>query len=682
VATIIKLKDIDDAVSNLNYKNKETLKYKLIYAIRQYYVDDSSVDFLKSIDTEELVKTLWHTGECPGLIKSKKKNLSSIKSGVNADLKNLYQEGKNPQGVVIGQSNVFDMSDEAKDKALEAVAGVLKDKGTDTINKIIEVLNTVNDILSKSSSFSDSEGGLDQRDRMQDLIFDLSRKVGFSLPGDTEMGQGAGAGTGYGAIDDAIGMDEQKGLTGAIGRKVAVSEEVTEAIVDEAEADILAEVADDGVVEEIDQALEEEVIDEIVDEVDADVSGEVTEAIADETEAAISEEAADGTAEDGVETEIDQVLEEEVIDEIVDEVDNAVSEEVSETFPAGGLEEIEADVDSDEAESDDVLEEQEEVVWEAVEEDLRKKAETLAKLVEAAKILERVGPDFDESVYSEKEIKEKAKLLSEEFERDLSIREKYFNQHILIKGTEYSIGGSNLAKNELPEQKIRLLDFYIGKFPVTNALFEIFVEKTGYRTTAERHGYGFVYTPRAQRVKDGITGMETFVWSSHLQYKKVKGACWYHPNGPDSSLYDKRRHPVVQVSMEDARAFASWTGKRIPMEKEWEAAARTSRGHIYPWGNQWKDNSCNIEKSYCGDTTPVDKYLESANDFGVADTLGNVLEWTLDHWGSNQSKDKNTEIYVVKGGSWISDGSLCLPGRYPMDKKIASNILGFRCVAI
>jgi formylglycine-generating enzyme required for sulfatase activity len=176
--------------------------------------------------------------------------------------------------------------------------------------------------------------------------------------------------------------------------------------------------------------------------------------------------------------------------------------------------------------------------------------------------------------------------------------------------------------------------------------------------------------------------METFVWSSHLQYKKVKGACWYHPNGPDSSLYNKKRHPVVQVSMEDARAFAAWTGKRIPMEKEWEAAARTSRGYIYPWGNQWKDNSCNIEKSYCGDTTPVDKYLESANDCGVADTLGNVLDWTLELWSSNQSKDKNTEIYVVKGGSWISDGSLCLPGRYPMDKKIASNILGFRCVAI
>jgi hypothetical protein len=341
VAAIIKLRDIDEAVSNLDYKNKKTLKYKLIHAIRQYYVDDSSVDFLKSIDTEELVKTLWHTGEDPGLIKGKRKNLSSIKSGVNADLKELYHEGKNPQGVVIGQSNVFDMSDEAKDKALDAVAGVLKDTGTDTIGKIIEVLNTVNDILSKSSSFSDSEGGLDQRDRMKDLIFDLSRKVGFSLPGDTKMGQGTGTatGTGYGAIDDAIGMDEGKGLAGAIRREADVSEKVA---------------------------------DEVVAEVEADIPGEV----------------ADETAEDGVVEEIDQALEEEVIEEIVDEMDADVSEEVSEAVPAGGLEEIEADGDSDEVESDDVLEEQGEVVWEAVEEDLRKKAETLAELTEAAKILE------------------------------------------------------------------------------------------------------------------------------------------------------------------------------------------------------------------------------------------------------------------------------------------------------
>jgi len=179
-----------------------------------------------------------------------------------------------------------------------------------------------------------------------------------------------------------------------------------------------------------------------------------------------------------------------------------------------------------------------------------------------------------------------------------------------------------------------------------------------------------------------MTGAEEFVWNKNLQYKKVQGAFWYQPSGPNSSLYNKRRNPVVQLSLEDARAFAAWTGKRIPSEKEWEAAARTSRGNLYPWGNQWKDNACNIEKSYFGDTTRVDKYLEFASESGVADALGNVLEWTLDIWESPESGEKNTEIYVVKGGSWISNNLVCLSSRYPMDRNTASNILGFRCVAI
>ena len=82
-----------------------------------------------------------------------------------------------------------------------------------------------------------------------------------------------------------------------------------------------------------------------------------------------------------------------------------------------------------------------EEVYEAADEDLREKAEILAELAEAAKVLSKLGPDFSESAYSEEVIREKAKLLSEEFERDLSIREKFYNQHIFIKGGDYITGG-------------------------------------------------------------------------------------------------------------------------------------------------------------------------------------------------------------------------------------------------
>jgi formylglycine-generating enzyme required for sulfatase activity len=78
----------------------------------------------------------------------------------------------------------------------------------------------------------------------------------------------------------------------------------------------------------------------------------------------------------------------------------------------------------------------------------------------------------------------------------------------------------------------------------------------------------------------------------------------------------------------------------------------------------------------------VDKYLETVNGSGVADTLGNVLEWTLDRWRSYPSGEKNKDIYIAKGGSWISDSSISLSRQFPVDKNTTSNILGFRCVAI
>ncbi len=808
MAAIIKLIDIDEAIADLHYKNKDTLKYKLVHAIRQYYEQEGSAESLQHIDTEYLIKALWFIGDDPESVRTKKKNLSSVKSSINADLKRLYQEGKNPQGVIIGQNNVFDMSDEAKNKALGTISDVLREKGTDTIARIAEVLKVVNDVLSDPGSSLNIQGGSETIDRMKGLILDLSQKIGFSIPVDSspESAHTSNSAVSGDSDSEAGGKDVAGYTREELINEIAAKETDTSgAVVDRTpgrqlsdEIDLIAEDdSADEIADEVDTDVSEEMTDEIVDlEEQADVSEDVIEETVDEAEADLSEQVAEEIVEEALIEEINQGIEDEFIDEVVapapSEVDGAtemtgeiaeegsivktglgkketegeggggesegdaikeiqefqgeseiageadsvevvgeddaideVAEVVSEELPvdeppieddleeiqadsdlegvecqeilseetvtdeavkdqpvAGGdFEEIEAEAHVEEVEGEDALEEEGDLV-EVVTEDLHEKAEILAKLAEAAKVLEKLGPDLSESIYSEKEIKEKAKLLSESFDRDLSVRERFYNQHILIKGGNYITGSRDVTKNELPEQRVHLQDFYIGKFPVTNTLFEVFVDRTGYRTTAERQGYGFVYTPRSQRRKNIMTGTEEFIWNKHLQYKKVQGAFWYQPNGPNSSLYNKRRHPVVQISLEDAHAFAAWTGKRIPTEKEWEAAARTSRGYVYPWGNQWKDNACNIEKSYFGDTTTVDKYLEFAGESGVADTLGNVLEWTLDIWESPESGEKNIDMYVVKGGSWISNSLINLSGRYPMDKKTSSNVLGFRCVAI
>ena len=246
MATILKLKEIDEAIANLGYKNKDTLKCKLVHAIRQYYPDEISTESIQAIDTEELVKKLWNVDGDSELLKSKKKSLSSVKSGINADLKRLYQKGGNPQGVIIGQSNIFDMCDEAKNKVLGTFDAILREEGTDAVRKITEMLNAVNDILTESGTRAKSVQGLESFDRMKGLFLDLSRKMGLSL--------NDGAVTEV-AADDAVAVTNVEDV---------MEEEVADEIVDEVEADVSGEVPDGR----------SEVSEEVVDEIYADVSDE------------------------------------------------------------------------------------------------------------------------------------------------------------------------------------------------------------------------------------------------------------------------------------------------------------------------------------------------------------------------------------------------------------------------
>jgi formylglycine-generating enzyme required for sulfatase activity len=276
--------------------------------------------------------------------------------------------------------------------------------------------------------------------------------------------------------------------------------------------------------------------------------------------------------------------------------------------------------------------------------------------------------------------RERKRLLAERFDRCLGEMEKHYNQYLVVPGGAYIIGAQNARKNERPIQKITISDNYFGRFPVTNALFEVFVDRTGYKTTAEECGFGIVYQGRFQKTKDEITGQKRYVWNATSLWEKRESAFWYQPAGPGTTLHRKRNHPVVQVSFRDAMAFASWVGKRLPSEAEWEAAARTALGNLYPWGNEWKEGVANTEESQISDTVPVDNFPDVKNTFGLSDLLGNTLEWTSGRWEEANGSVKHQDFRIVKGGSWVSNQEVKLytQFKYPVD--FTANILGFRCL--
>ncbi len=202
-------------------------------------------------------------------------------------------------------------------------------------------------------------------------------------------------------------------------------------------------------------------------------------------------------------------------------------------------------------------------------------------------------------------------------------------------------------------QKVYLPEFWIDRTPVTNAEFTKFVQASGYHTTAELTGIGSVC----------IKG----------KWEDIPGANWRHPGGPETDIFGRVDHPVVQVSWEDAAAYAGWAGKRLPTEQEWEKAARGAQGGEYPWGNQEPTPElCNFNRNEKG-TTPVGSYSPQGDSpYGCADMAGNAWEWT-----ASQAKDGGR---VLRGGGWSHPAEYVRAALRPVheaDERYDTD--GFRC---
>jgi formylglycine-generating enzyme required for sulfatase activity len=155
-----------------------------------------------------------------------------------------------------------------------------------------------------------------------------------------------------------------------------------------------------------------------------------------------------------------------------------------------------------------------------------------------------------------------------------------------IPGGTFRMGDDQSAfVEEKTVEDVTVEDFCIDMHEVTNDDFAQFVADTGYVTIAERplSKEQFPDLPDDQRAPGSLVFMSPDDGVQQIGYLSwwhwVPGANWRHPSGPDSSIADRRNHPVVHIAYDAAVAYAAWAGKQLPTEAQWEYAARGGRRH-------------------------------------------------------------------------------------------------------
>ncbi len=290
-----------------------------------------------------------------------------------------------------------------------------------------------------------------------------------------------------------------------------------------------------------------------------------------------------------------------------------------------------------------------------------------------------------------------------------------------IPGGMFAMGSQGHYPEEAPVRDVTVEGFWLDEHPVTNLEFTRFVKATGHVTVAEK-------VPEAERYPGAqpdllFAGSVVFQPSTgpvdlndpYQWWSWRRGADWRHPEGPESALHGRERHPVVHVAYADAEAYAAWAGKELPSEAEWELAARGGLdGAEFAWGDEYLPKGRPHANTWQGEfpyentlldgydgTSPVGKF--PPNGYGLSDMIGNVWEWTTD-WYSvggaeasspccgadprEASVDANDPTgiprRVMKGGSHLCAPNYCR--RYRPAARMAQAIdtstshLGFRCL--
>jgi len=284
-----------------------------------------------------------------------------------------------------------------------------------------------------------------------------------------------------------------------------------------------------------------------------------------------------------------------------------------------------------------------------------------------------------------------------------------------IAGGTFQMGSAEYYEEEGPVHTETVAPFWIDRYDVTNAEFAKFVAATHYVTDAEKRPNPADY-PEIEKDKlvaggavfisptGGVRTMEDpMQWWSF-----VPGADWRHPDGPGSSIAGHDNDPVVQVSYDDALAYAKWEGRELPTEAQYEFAARGGLdGKTYGWGdeltpggkyqaNVWQGTfpTSNAGSDGFSGRAPVGCF--PANGYGLYDTIGNVWKWTSSLYATPDSKDAMPDmpmsktpssrvLRTIKGGSFLCAPNYCRryrpAARQSQETSFSAAHLGFRTVS-
>ncbi len=221
---------------------------------------------------------------------------------------------------------------------------------------------------------------------------------------------------------------------------------------------------------------------------------------------------------------------------------------------------------------------------------------------------------------------------------------------VWIPGGVFRMGSEDWYPEERPVHTVEVDGFWMDEHAVTVAEFRRFVKATGYVTLAERPLDPAMYpdadpsllVPGAlvfRRTKGPVDLRDVHNWWAY-----VPGASWRHPGGPTTTTDGLDRHPVTQVAWEDAVDYASWAGKDLPTEAEWEFAARGGLDQkTYAWGDEFAPKGRMMANTWQGEfpwqNLLLDRYEGTApvksfppNGYGLYEVCGNVWEWTADYF--------------------------------------------------